>query len=119
MAYLPNIEVLLLNNVKITEKTPHALTSMKFYSKFERVYIYLISGEEFDTEEFSKFLIINKIDEPDQSFYCGFTFCKEFDADFVRSFKKFLKKYGTVEVDVDSDEEESGDELETDSNDSD
>uniref|UniRef100_A0A914PM66 Uncharacterized protein n=1 Tax=Panagrolaimus davidi TaxID=227884 RepID=A0A914PM66_9BILA len=59
MAYLPNIEVLLLPNVKMTEETPHALTSMKFNSEFDSIYIDLISGEEFDAKEFLKFLIVS------------------------------------------------------------
>uniref|UniRef100_A0A914QRP5 Uncharacterized protein n=1 Tax=Panagrolaimus davidi TaxID=227884 RepID=A0A914QRP5_9BILA len=131
MEFLPNIEQLYLNNVKITEKTPHALTSMKFYSKFYEIYIDSISGEPFDTEEFLRFLIVNKM-EPYEHFNCVFIFCKEFNSEiqFLRTFKKLLKGCSTfveescgVEVffdgdDVDS-EEESGDELETDSNDSD
>uniref|UniRef100_A0A914QG78 Uncharacterized protein n=1 Tax=Panagrolaimus davidi TaxID=227884 RepID=A0A914QG78_9BILA len=128
MELLPNIEKLSLYNVKITEKTPYALTSMKFNSKFHCIFIGLIFGEPFDAQEFLKFLTVNKIDEPYQSFHCTFTFCKEFNADFVQNLKKFMEGCSTfnefdftVDIDVDGDEneEESGDEFETDSNDSD
>uniref|UniRef100_A0A914P9G0 Uncharacterized protein n=1 Tax=Panagrolaimus davidi TaxID=227884 RepID=A0A914P9G0_9BILA len=107
MELLPNVEVLRLNNVKITEKTPHALTRMKFNSKFDFIYINLISGAPFDAEGFLKFLNINKINEPYQSFDCEFTFCKEFNAHFVQMFKKLMEDYSTpdeyctVEVHVD------------------
>uniref|UniRef100_A0A914Q7Q2 Uncharacterized protein n=1 Tax=Panagrolaimus davidi TaxID=227884 RepID=A0A914Q7Q2_9BILA len=116
MEFLPNIEQLGLNNVKITKETPRALTSMEFCSKFESICIYLISGEQFDAEEFSKFLIVNKSDE---YFFCELTFCKEFNADFVQSFEKLMEKYCIVHQNDDSDEEENGDEFETNSNDSD
>uniref|UniRef100_A0AC35G8P5 Uncharacterized protein n=1 Tax=Panagrolaimus sp. PS1159 TaxID=55785 RepID=A0AC35G8P5_9BILA len=121
MEFLPNIVILDLNNVKITEKTPRALTSMKFNSKFESIFIYLIYGEQFDAEEFSKFWIVNK---SDQHFHCELTFSKKFNADFVQSLKKFmegrkLSEYDYFEVTVDSFEKECGDELETDTNDSD
>uniref|UniRef100_A0A914PK05 Uncharacterized protein n=1 Tax=Panagrolaimus davidi TaxID=227884 RepID=A0A914PK05_9BILA len=107
MEFLPNIEELNLSNVKMTKETPHALTSIKFYSKFNSICIDLISGKPFDAVEFMKFLIVDKVDEPDRSFYCGFTFCKEFDADFVQSFKKFMVEGSAFSVDVyvDSDEE--------------
>uniref|UniRef100_A0AC35GK99 Uncharacterized protein n=1 Tax=Panagrolaimus sp. PS1159 TaxID=55785 RepID=A0AC35GK99_9BILA len=91
MEFLPNIEVLSLHNVKMTEKTPHALTSMKFNTKFDDIYIALISGKPFDAEEFLKFLIVNKIDQPYLSKYCVFTFCKEFNADFVQILKELLE----------------------------
>uniref|UniRef100_A0A914PL54 Uncharacterized protein n=1 Tax=Panagrolaimus davidi TaxID=227884 RepID=A0A914PL54_9BILA len=130
MEFLPNIERLSLNNVKITEKTPHALTSMKFRSKFYDIFIDLISGEPFNVEEFLKFLIVNKIDGPHQYFHCVFTFCKEFNSEikFLRTFKMLLKGCSTfveescdvqVFFDGDDSEEESGDELETENNDSD
>uniref|UniRef100_A0A914PBS1 Uncharacterized protein n=1 Tax=Panagrolaimus davidi TaxID=227884 RepID=A0A914PBS1_9BILA len=95
LAFLPNIEILYLPNVKMTKETPHALTSMKFNSKFEGINIDLISGVPFDAEEFLKFLIINKINEPYQFFNCEFTFRKEFNADFVQMFKKLMKDYST------------------------
>uniref|UniRef100_A0A914QKZ6 Uncharacterized protein n=1 Tax=Panagrolaimus davidi TaxID=227884 RepID=A0A914QKZ6_9BILA len=107
MEFLPNIEGLILNNVKITEETPHALTRMKFNSKFRNINIALISGVPFDAVEFLKFLIVNKMNEPYQSFRGDFTFCKEFNAHFVQMFKKLMEDYSTpdeyctVEVRVD------------------
>uniref|UniRef100_A0A914QID9 Uncharacterized protein n=1 Tax=Panagrolaimus davidi TaxID=227884 RepID=A0A914QID9_9BILA len=117
MEFLPNIVDLDLNNVKITEKTTYALTKIKFNSKFESIFIYLISGEPFKAEEFSKFLIVNK---SDQYFHCELTFCKKFNADFVQNLEKFMEEgptsdYDYFKVNVDSDLEESGDEFETDS----
>uniref|UniRef100_A0AC35GMV6 DUF38 domain-containing protein n=1 Tax=Panagrolaimus sp. PS1159 TaxID=55785 RepID=A0AC35GMV6_9BILA len=132
MEFLPNIEKLYLYNVKITEKTPHALTSMKFNSKFSEIFADLISGEPFDAEEFLKFLIVNKIDESYPRFYGLFIFGKEFNSNikFLRTFKKILKgcsafdvDYGYIQVFFDGDDddsvEESGDEMETESSDSD
>uniref|UniRef100_A0A914QLF4 Uncharacterized protein n=1 Tax=Panagrolaimus davidi TaxID=227884 RepID=A0A914QLF4_9BILA len=125
MEYLPNIEKMRLPNVKMTEKTPHALTSMKFNSKFDGIGIRLICGEAFDAEEFIKFLNANK-NAKYPFFYCGLTFCKEFNADFVQKLMEHYSttgKYCTFKVHVDGwrddSEEESGDESETDSNDSD
>uniref|UniRef100_A0AC35FS94 Uncharacterized protein n=1 Tax=Panagrolaimus sp. PS1159 TaxID=55785 RepID=A0AC35FS94_9BILA len=97
MAYLPNIKHLSLNNVKMTTETPHALTSMKFNSKFDVIIIDLISGKPFDAKEFLKFLNVNKTDEPYESIHCKFTFYKEFDADFVQMFEKLMEDCRTLD----------------------
>uniref|UniRef100_A0AC35EUT2 Uncharacterized protein n=1 Tax=Panagrolaimus sp. PS1159 TaxID=55785 RepID=A0AC35EUT2_9BILA len=96
--YLPNIKVLGLPRVKSTANTGNVLSSQKFNSKIVNIYIH-ICGEQFNIDEFLKFVIANKNDE--EFPYCGesafqltMVFSKDdFNADFVEEFKEIMYEF--------------------------
>uniref|UniRef100_A0A914QBZ2 DUF38 domain-containing protein n=1 Tax=Panagrolaimus davidi TaxID=227884 RepID=A0A914QBZ2_9BILA len=59
-AFLPNIEKLRLERIKINANTAHVLATQKFNSKINDLFIDKICGEPFDSDQFLNYLIVCK-----------------------------------------------------------
>uniref|UniRef100_A0AC35GN49 Uncharacterized protein n=1 Tax=Panagrolaimus sp. PS1159 TaxID=55785 RepID=A0AC35GN49_9BILA len=80
MKYLPNVEELVLPNIKVNSETGHALTKLKFNSRIFIFSIWAIFGDPFDENEFLKFVKANRDDKLDLEMSFNEEFNREFEA---------------------------------------
>uniref|UniRef100_A0A914QTJ4 T-box domain-containing protein n=1 Tax=Panagrolaimus davidi TaxID=227884 RepID=A0A914QTJ4_9BILA len=88
MKYLPNIENLVLPNIKVNSETGHALTKLNFNSKIFIFSIHAVFGDPFDKNEFLKFVKANRDDKLDLRMKFN-----GFNPNFVTKFIEIMDDY--------------------------